>query len=215
MTLQLSQRVRERAPAFDSHVHGTPYTSRRPRALRRRITRRTISSLRTPDGTLRCDADGRQNFLAAGISARSGRIKGVRHARGAHSAGSLRKAVRDLHCDAPERNPQKFSAPAAGCHSQHSQFGVSGVRLDRVASIVRVYIKTYGYGTARRHANTSQFLRSATANPNFSAPAASWELWKPSSHRRYNTEPQLGSVRIGGVLCAGDVRHRGVFSTKS
>ena len=139
-------------------MHGTPYTSRRPRALRRHITRRTISSLRTPDGTLRCDADGRQNFLAAGISARSGRIKGVRHARGAHSAGSLRKAVRDLHCDAPERNPQKFSAPAAGCHSQHSQFGVSGVRLDRVASIVRVYIKTYGYGTARRHANTSHFF---------------------------------------------------------
>ena len=176
MTLQLSQRarVRERA-AFDSHVHGTPYTSRRPRALRRHITRRTISSLRTPDGTrtLRCDADGRQNFLAAGISARSGRIKGVRHARGAHSAGSLRKAVRDLHCDAPERNPQKFSAPAAGCHSQHSQFGVSGVRLDRVASILRVCIKTYGYATARRHANTSQFLRSATANPKFSAPAAS------------------------------------------
>ena len=106
----------------------------------------------------------------------------------------------------------KFSAPAAGCHSLHSQFGVSGVWLDRTAFILREPIETNAYATARRHANTSHFfvlprqiqnfrrLRRAEPDPHFIDKLAG---------------AQRGIARAGGVFCAGNLRQGGVFSTQS
>ena len=98
------------------------------------------------------------------------------------SAGSLPNHIRDLYCDARERKPQQIFGACGGL-----LFSALTIwRLWRVARSYGLHITRIDRDECLRHRTQTRkyvaFLRSATANPKFSAPAASWA--RLSSHRQ-------------------------------
>ena len=126
---------------------------------------------------LRCD--GRQNFWRLRRAALSDLDEPKACGTHEHALGGLptnRYSQFLLRCS--RKKPQKFSGACGGLsHSLHSQFGVSGVHAARPSRSHGLHITKIHRGECLRHRTQTRkyvaFLRSATANPKFSAPAAS------------------------------------------